>query len=174
MFVEDDKVLNSIRALPDSDVLIAEATNDSFVLKQFYKIDDNSTEIYFENYGVWNSAQSGIIDQRTTKIISRRRVDLKGKLMTTSYVALNKNSLNHLTDFVDKNIDSILKVNYIIVNSVLDMMNVTRKELFQSTWGYYNAKSKKWSGMVGDIVHKGADIGGENKRKQLDRARSWW
>lgn len=172
MFVEDDKVLNNIRALPDSDVLIAQATNDGFILKQFYKIDDNSVEIHYENYGMWSSSQSGIIDERSSKILLRRRANLRGKLITTSYVALNKNSRNHLTDFVDKNIDSILKVNYIIVNSVLDMMNVTRKELFQSTWGYYNAKSKKWSGMVGDLVHKGADVGGEKKRKRLDRARS--
>lgn len=176
MFVEDDKVLNSIRALPDSDVLIAKATNDGFSLKQFYKIDDNSNEIHYENYGMWNSSQSSIIDERSSKILSRRRGDLRGKLITSSYVALNKNSRNHLTDFVDKNIDSILKVNYIIVNSVLDMMNCTRKELFQSTWGYYNAKTKKWSGMVGDIIHKGADIGGEEKkeekRERLDRARS--
>lgn len=162
LFVENDKVLNSIRALTDSDVLIAQATNDGFALKQFYKIEENSNEIHYENYGSW-SPQSGIVDERSQKIISRRRENLRGKLITTSYVMLNKDSRNHLTDFVDKNVDSIMKVNYIIVNSVLDRLNVTRKELFPGTWGYYNVKTKKWSGMVGDIAHNGADIGGRQE-----------
>lgn len=161
MFVEDEKVLNNVRALPDSDVLIAQATNDGFALKQLYRTEEGSDETHYENYGLW-SEQSGIVDERSSKIISRRRANLRGKLITSSYVALNKNSRNHLTDFVDKNIDSILKLNYIIVNTILDKLNATKKELFQGTWGYYNAKTKKWSGMVGDVIHKGADIGGED------------
>lgn len=159
MFVEDDKVLNNVRALPDSDVLIAQATNDGFALKQLYRTDESSDETHYENYGLW-SEQSGIVDERSSKIISRRRANLGGKLITSSYVALNKNSRNHLTDFVDKNVDSILKLNYIIVNTVLDKLNATKRDLFQGTWGYYNAKTRKWSGMVGDIIDKGADIGG--------------
>lgn len=163
----DDKVLSTFRALADSDVLIAQATNDGFALRQFYKIDGNSSEIHYENYGRW-SAQSGIVDERSTKSISRRRENLRGKLITSSYVALNKDSRNHLADFVDKNIDSVLKLNYIMLNAVLDKFNVTRKEVFQGTWGYFNARSKKWTGMVGDLVHKGVDIGGKmNAQKRL-------
>jgi hypothetical protein len=163
--------LRKIPALVDSDILIAQASNDgddnaavavTFRLKQFYKIEASLDEIYEEHYGVW-SLQSGIVDERKSTIISRRRSNLHGKLITTSYVHLNRSSRAHLMDFVDKNVDSILKVNYMIVNNVLDTLNVTRKELFQMTWGYYNARSKKWSGMVGDIVHNGADIGGRSK-----------
>jgi hypothetical protein len=80
--------------------------------------------------------------------------------MTSSYVSLTKSSRNHLTDFIDTNTDSILKANYIIINSVLDKLNVTKRELFQSTWGYFDVKTKSWSGMMGDLVHHGADIGG--------------
>lgn len=166
MFVENDNISSSIRALPDNDILIAQATNEGFNLKQFYRIEATSTETHYENYGSW-SLQSGIVDERATKIISRRRENLRGKLITTSYVALNKNSRNHLTDFVDKNVDSILKLNYIIVNAVLDKLNVTRKEIFQGTWGYFNVKTKKWSGMVGDITHKDADIGGSGGRQTV-------
>lgn len=157
--MDREDILGKIRALPDNDILIAQSTDEGFSLKQFYKIDETKDEIFQEKYGSW-SQQSGIVDERATKIISRRRTNLHGKLITSSYVALNKNSREHITDFVDKNIDSIMKFNYITVNSVLDRLNVTRKELWQGTWGYFNVKSKKWSGMVGDIVHKGADIGG--------------
>lgn len=162
MFVNDDKVFGNIRALADSDVLIAKATNGGFTLKQFYKPETDSREIYYENYGSW-TLQSGITDERETKIISRRRQNLRGKTLTSSYVHLDKNSKNHLTDFVDKNVDSLMKLNYIMLNDVLDKMNATKKDIFQGSWGYYNERTKKWSGMVGDMVHKGADIGGWKK-----------
>lgn len=172
IFNENDTLLRSIEALVDSDVLIAEASNDGRVgggrddvaatynLKQFYKIEANSHEIYYEHYGMWSS-QSGIVDERKSTVISRRRANLHGKLITSSYVYLNASSRSHLMDFVDKHVDSILKVNYMMVNTILDTMNVTKKELFQMTWGYFNARSRKWSGMVGDLVHNGADIGGK-------------
>lgn len=167
MFVEmkDDKVLSSIRALPDSDVVIAHrATNDDgFVLEQFYRLGDDSREIHYENYGLW-SAQSGIIDERTTKVISRRRSDLKGKTITTSYVVLNPSSMNHLDDYREKEIDSITKVSYILVNLILSELNATRKEIFRNTWGYRDAKTGKWSGMVGDMI-EGADIGGLSSKR---------
>lgn len=160
MFADDDEICNSIQALPDSDVLIAQATNDGFALKQFYKTETNAREIHYENYGSW-SVESGIVDERETKIISRRRENLRGKVLTSSYVHIDKKTKNHLTDFVDKNIDPITKLNYLIINDVLDKINATKKEIFQMTWGYFNERTKKWSGMVGDIVHKGADIGGD-------------
>ena len=161
IFIEDEKILNNIRALTDSDILLAKSSNDSFILKQFYKIEFSSNEIIYENYGTWNN-ESGIKDERSSKIISKRRENLRGKQITTSYVILNPNTRYHMSDFVDKNVDSIHKLNYIVINSVLDRMNTTRKELFQPTWGYLDPKTKKWSGMVGDIVHNDADIGGDD------------
>lgn len=169
IFTENDTILRSIEALVDSDVLIPQASNGGghddvaaamYNLKQFYKIEENSHEIYYEHYGMWSS-QSGIVDERKSTVISRRRANLHGKLITSSYVYLNASSRAHLMDFVDKHVDSILKLNYMMVNTILDTMNVTKKELFQMTWGYFNARSRKWSGMVGDLVHNGADIGGK-------------
>lgn len=174
IFTENDTIFKSLQALVDSDILIPQLRHDNndadadddgsgggYNLKQFYKIDkDNSGEIYYEHYGSW-SKKTGIIDERQVRVISRRRSNLRGKLITTSYVHMNKSSRAHLTDYVDKNIDSVLKANYFSVNTLLDIVNASKKELFQMTWGYYNARTKKWSGMVGDVVHKGADIGGK-------------
>lgn len=160
IFVDGDNVLSGIRALADSDVVIAEATNDGFSLKQFYKIESTSAEIIHERYGKWKP-ESGIVDERSSSVVSRRRMDLRGRTITSSYVATNSNSRNHLTDFVDKHIDGVSKLNYIVVNTVLDRLNASKKEYFHGTWGYFNAKSKTWDGMVGDLMHHGADIGGE-------------
>ena len=160
MFADDNEVFSRVQALPDSDVLIAIATNDGFDLKQFYRTEISAREIHYENYGSW-SLESGIIDERETKIISRRRENLRGKVITTSYVHLDRKSKNHLTDYVDKNVDPLLKLNYLAINDVLDKINATKKEIFQMNWGYFNERTKKWSGMIGDIVHKDADIGGD-------------
>lgn len=159
IFSEDTAIFNSIKAFVDSNVLIPQlvSNNGSYNLKQFYKIDD---KIHYEHYGTW-SIKTGIVDERMIQVISRRRSNLYGKLITTSYVHLNKSSVNHLTDYVDKQVDSIMKANYLLINNILDTMNVTKKELFQMTWGYYNVRTKKWSGMVGDLVHNGVDIGGK-------------
>lgn len=162
MFVNDDEVSNRVQALPDSDVLIAQATNDGFALNQFYKTETNSREIHYENYGSW-SIKSGIIDERESKIISRRRGNLRGKLITSSYVLLDRNSENHLTDFADKNVDSLTKASYAVINTVLDSLNVSKREFYRPTWGYFNEKTQKWSGMVGDIIDNDTDIGGRGK-----------
>jgi hypothetical protein len=163
MFADDMNVCSSIEALPDSDVLIAQPTNDGFALNQFYKMETNAMEIHYEKYGSWSS-EKGIIDERETKIISRRRGNLRGKLITSSYVHLDKKSQNHLTDYVDKNVDSIMKLNYLVINDVMNKINATKRDFFQMTWGYFNERTKKWSGMVGDMVHKGAEIGGDFER----------
>jgi hypothetical protein len=171
MFADDMNVCSSIEALPDSDVLIAQPANDGFALNQFYKTETNAMEIHYEKYGSWSS-ERGIIDERESKIISRRRGNLRGKLITSSYVLLDRNSENHLTDFVDKNVDSISKSSYLVVDAVLDKLNATKKDFFKDTWGYFDEKTKKWSGMVGDIIDNGADIGGLTGLKIKNEAQS--
>lgn len=164
IFQKNDEFHNKVSSFPDSDILIANSTDDGgFILRQFYRTEPKSGEIIYEHFGLW-TPHSGLIDEREVKINSRRRKNLLGKLMTVSYVHLDKASRNHLSDFVDTQTDALLKTNYIILNAVLDNLNVTKKELFQSTWGYYNPKTKKWSGMMRDIVEKGADIGGCTKK----------
>jgi hypothetical protein len=158
IFVENYSIFKDIRAHLDSDIFIPQLTlNATYDIKQYFK--NQNEEVKVENYGSWD-ALTGLIVQRNETVISRRRKNLSGYTLTSSFVHLNKSSRLHLTDFVDKHIDSIFKVNYITVNTILDSLNAHKREFFQMTWGYFNIKTKKWSGMVGDIVHKGADIGG--------------
>lgn len=154
-----DKLVK-LPAFIDSNVIAAEITADNTTLKQIYKIEEHSKVLIQESYGFIN--QKGIFtDTRTSKSLTKRRQDLKGKTVTTSYVILHNESRNHLSDFQFKNFDTISKMNYILVNDVLDLLNVTRKEIFQKTWGYKNATSNIWNGVVGDLTQKRAEIGGE-------------
>ncbi|XP_023022883.2 ionotropic receptor 75a [Leptinotarsa decemlineata] len=89
----------------------------------------------------------------------RRRNNLERIILNTCIVITNNDSLNHLTDKRDKHIDSIAKVNYVLVEHLSDIVNIRLNYSIQSTWGYMNNKSE-WSGMIGELTRNEADIGG--------------
>lgn len=114
--------LNVLRLRPDSDVTIVQqesATNDyrlqlsllsyyyymSFswwneccLSFSVYKIQSRVEPIIFEPFGRW-SPESGLVDHRSTRILSRRRRDLKGRPISISTVLTNNDSINHLDDY---------------------------------------------------------------------------
>lgn len=61
-----------------------------------YKIDQNQSFIH-EKFGLW-TVDNGLIDLRETRIISRRRRDLRGKALKATVVLLHKDSIHQLTD----------------------------------------------------------------------------
>lgn len=162
IFAPNQSDLNSIPAQVDSNIAIIQSISNTteFHLKQFYKI---SNESFFEDFDTWN-IQSGTSTNRKFQSISSARMNLRGALITSSHVQLDKRSTAHLDDFTDKHIDSIMRVNYQLINTMLEPLNVSKKHVFQNTWGYFNKETKMWSGMVGDVIHNGADIGGELDR----------
>lgn len=50
-----------------------------------------------EHFGTWNY-ENGLIDQRSTRILSKRRRDLMGRVTSVAMVLTNNDSINHLTD----------------------------------------------------------------------------
>lgn len=69
------------------------------------------------------------------------------------------------TFYRDKHIDSITKVNYVLVEHLADIVNAKLNYSIQSTWGY---KVKgDWNGMIGELIRKEADIGGTLTIKSL-------
>lgn len=148
----------SIPALIDSNIITAELSTNT--LSQFYKIEKDSKNIIKESFAELQ-ANGELIDTRSVKSLSRRRQNLMGKTVTASHVLLNEDSKNHLTNFKQKNVDTITKMNYIIVKDLLDAINPTKKEVFRKTWGYENATTKIWNGIVGDLTQKRAEIGGK-------------
>ncbi|CAH1989641.1 unnamed protein product, partial [Acanthoscelides obtectus] len=69
----------------------------------------------------------------------------------------------------DKHIDSIAKVNYVIVEHLKDIVNATLRYSVQPTWGYFNEVTFDWSGMIGELVRNEADIGGTPLFFTIDR-----
>lgn len=84
---------------------------------------------------------------------------LAGTLVNASLVITHNDSLNHLTDYVDKHLDTISKVNYILTNDVVAFLNATVKYSVVSSWGYLNNETGQWDGMIGELVRGDAQIG---------------
>ncbi|KAL3269442.1 hypothetical protein HHI36_008512 [Cryptolaemus montrouzieri] len=149
----------NISLLVDSDVTLAGlGVNDTISLKKIFK-HRSYMDIIEENVGVLNSNEQLILEPSFEVNRFRRRQDLKGIVLNSCIVITNNNSLNHLTDKRDKHIDSIAKVNYVLVQHLADFVNARLEYTVESTWGYKNNQSI-WSGMIGELTRNKADIGG--------------
>jgi ionotropic glutamate receptor len=59
----------------------------------------------------------------------------------------------------DKHIDTITKVNYHLTNYLVEFLNASIEYSVVSTWGYQDNQTNEWSGMIGELVTKTADLG---------------
>ncbi|KAJ8955120.1 hypothetical protein NQ318_009013 [Aromia moschata] len=120
-----------------------------------------------EEMGYWTKDKR-FIDYGFGKNTIRRRKSLEGTKLNICIVITNRDSLNHLTDKRDKHIDSIAKVNYVLVEHLKDIINATLNYSVQPTWGYKDNNSG-WSGMIGELTRHEADIGGTPLFFTIDR-----
>lgn len=67
--------------------------------------------------------------------------------------------MESIYNFRDKHIDSIAKVNYVLVKTVATIYNISLNFSVVDTWGYKDNDSQ-WSGMMGELTRNEADIGG--------------
>lgn len=84
---------------------------------------------------------------------------LAGARVNASLVITHNDSLNHLTDYVDKHLDTISKVNFILTNDLIRFMNATVEYKVVSSWGYLNNETGQWDGMIGQLVRGEAHVG---------------
>ncbi|XP_049823904.1 uncharacterized protein LOC109603282 [Aethina tumida] len=145
--------------LVDSDVTLAMfSDNNTATLQKIYK-RRRALPIIFENFANWTQEEGIEEVENFERVTARRRRNLGGLILNTCIVITNKDTLNHLTDKRDKHIDSIEKVNYVLVEHLAKMINAKLNYTIRDTWGYKNNESK-WSGMIGELTENRADIGG--------------
>lgn len=63
-----------------------------------YKTHKEMTFLYKEIFGTW-SESNGLVDERSTRILSKRRRNLMGRTVSVAMVLTNNDSINHLTDY---------------------------------------------------------------------------
>ncbi|XP_031617482.1 glutamate receptor 3-like [Contarinia nasturtii] len=156
-----EKVIKNLSFLPNSNIILANWDNNSerIILKQVYKVAIGMPLIY-EDFGLWTK-KDGLIDLRTTRILSRRRRNLQGYQLKATTVFMNEGSENHtdLDDTQHKNIDMASKVCLLLAKHWVESVNATMVTDVQRTWGYKDPKTGQFSGMVGRLQMKEADIG---------------
>lgn len=153
--VDHFKTLN---ILIDSEVsVIRQESKTSAFITKIYKRSPYS-KLISEPFGIWTE-ESGFSEQMTDKITPNRRKNLQGTVLKSCIVITHNGSLKHLTDKREKHIDTISKVNYVFMLHLRDMFNATMMFTIQNTWGYKENKTE-WSGMIGELTRKEADIGG--------------
>ncbi|XP_055295194.1 uncharacterized protein LOC129564966 [Sitodiplosis mosellana] len=92
--------IQNLTFLPDSNIILAnkDRNSDRYTLKQVYKIA-KETPLLYEDFGIWNQKE-GLIDLRTTRILSRRRRNLQGHQFKASAALPTEGSEIH-TDLDD-------------------------------------------------------------------------
>ncbi|XP_055603749.1 ionotropic receptor 75a-like [Uranotaenia lowii] len=149
--------LKSLPLLVSSEIfIIIKASPTYFEVKQLYKIYEQES-LSVEDFGIWDSGT--FRDVRLGKVTSIRRLNLNGHTLKASMVVTDPETLNHLEDYKDKHIDTITKVNFILTNALVQYMGAVVNYSVVSTWGYLNTSSGEWSGMIGELSSRTADLG---------------
>ncbi|KAK9879941.1 hypothetical protein WA026_008451 [Henosepilachna vigintioctopunctata] len=157
----------NISILIDSHVITASLQeNRTFVLKRIFKFR-KETELIEKHIGSWDPLRRLKINSSDLENGYNMR-NFQRTVLKTCLVITQNDSLYHLTDKRDKHIDSIAKVNYVIIQHLKDFVNAELIYKVTSTWGYKNNDSK-WSGMIGELTERRADIGGTALFITVDR-----
>ncbi|XP_058066355.1 ionotropic receptor 75a-like [Anopheles bellator] len=150
-------VLQPCPVLLSSEVfLMVTEPEQAILFTQVYRVS-RDTALRVEDYARWSTTQ--MEDLRTEKVTSVRRKNLYGHQLRASMVITNPDTIHHLTDYKDKHIDTITKVNYLLTNCLASYLGASVSYSRVSTWGYYNATTRLWDGMIGELVHDTADLG---------------
>ncbi|XP_065089202.1 ionotropic receptor 75a-like [Ochlerotatus camptorhynchus] len=152
--------MEKLRELPllvSSEIfVIIKEKNRHYRIEQIFKQSVDSS-LLVESFGTW--INGSLMDDRTLKVTSIRRLNLNGHNLRASLVVTNPDTMHHLTDYRDKHIDTISKVNYILTNCLVHYMGAQVNYSIVSTWGYFNTSTKRWDGMIGELSHGLADLG---------------
>lgn len=68
--------------------------------------------------------------------------------------------MDHLTDGVDRHIDTNTKHGAIVTHELLEFLNAVAAYTYVTTWGYYNKSTGNWTGLIHKLMNNEADIGG--------------
>ncbi|XP_076273111.1 ionotropic receptor 75a-like [Rhynchophorus ferrugineus] len=116
---------------------------------------------YIENVlGRWKT--NGSFFEFNDLSIHRNRSNLLGMPLRVSYVIGNKETFKHMTDYREKHIDNVTKINYILYQFFCDILNTSHRAIIRSIWGFKSRQPDDTftKGLLGDVIYDRADISG--------------
>ncbi|XP_001651553.2 glutamate receptor 2 [Aedes aegypti] len=152
-----DKLVDLPLLISSEIFLLIKEQDGLYRIGQIFK-QSTDAPLDVEPLGTWSNGS--MVDNRRTQVTSIRRLNLNGHTLKASLVITNPDTLHHLTDYKDKHIDTITKVNYILTNCLVQYyLNARVNYSIVSTWGYFNTTTKRWDGMIGELSQNVADLG---------------
>ncbi|CAB0036135.1 unnamed protein product [Trichogramma brassicae] len=150
------RLLASRDIYPSSDVVVVSSRAGRVV--SVYRTSKESGELLIEDRAHWDRGGRAL-SLLGDVVAWRRRKNLRGTALKSSLVITNKDTINHLTDYQDKHIDTITKSNYPWALLFVQMFNATVSFDRVGTWGYLSANGS-WGGMIGQLQRGEIDFGG--------------
>ncbi|KOX79272.1 Glutamate receptor U1 [Melipona quadrifasciata] len=157
-----ERTFRDMAVYPDSEVTVASSgleVEDGSIAWRITSVyrPGPFRELLTENRGTWTAGRGvRAVDLRPT---SRRRRDLGRTTLKSCLVMTDPDTINHLTDYENKHIDPITKVNYPWVLHIANRMNATIEFRVTDSWGYRD-RNGTWNGMTGMLQRREIDIGG--------------
>lgn len=126
--------------------------NGDLQIKQVYKRLKVNEDILIENYGTFVNQTADLFqNNRIIQATSIRRKDLNGSVLELAFVAQYPDTLNHLYDFVDPEVDAVSKNALRLTLVILEFINAVPELVVSTFWGQAYPENKNWTGMLGDL-----------------------
>ncbi|THK32888.1 glutamate receptor ionotropic, kainate 4 [Diachasma alloeum] len=149
-------VFEDFHVFPDSEVIVGQKISDNSIKILSVYRPSPVRSLIIEDRGTWNSIDG--IQLRDHDVSSRRRTDLQQTPLKACSVVTHPDTMNHLEDLKDKQVDVITKVGYAFSKLLAARINATVTFTFAASWGY-KEKNGSWSGMIGEIDRNEVDFG---------------
>ncbi|XP_053687299.1 uncharacterized protein LOC128736830 [Sabethes cyaneus] len=131
---------------------------NEFSIMQVYRYSSNSDVVEEQPFGYWRRGM--VVKLRTNSVTANRRQNLNRFKLRASLVITNNDTINHLADYREKQVDTITKKNYFLTLYLVQSLNATVQFSYVNSWGYRNSQTGHFSGMIGELQSDQADLGG--------------
>lgn len=173
--LDEEKLLPLLSSIPigqGTDLYYLVEKIEELRLKQAYRkyrVDDS---VVLEDYGsFFNRSVETFQDLRDMEVMSLRRRNMEGVEFDQGISLDYPESLDHLDDFVDVEVDSVTKNSLKLTSIFLKYMNALPRYLISKGWGGYDPKTKIFNELLGDLQQGKAELSGSCG---VLRGNRWW
>lgn len=145
-------IIAATATFQSTEVFYFTTKNGEMRVNQAYKRLKVNEDILTEQYGTFiDYNEDQFLSQRQIETTSIRRKDLNGSVLELTLVAQYPDTLNHLYDYVDPEIDAVSKNGYRLALVILQFINAVPELVVSKFWGQSYPEAKNWTGMLGDL-----------------------
>ncbi|XP_052873871.1 uncharacterized protein LOC128279192 [Anopheles cruzii] len=127
------------------------------LVRQQYRLS-RTGPITVETVGPWEPTK-GVVVAGPRAVTYVRRRNFNQFQLRASLVLQFNDTVNHLNDYSNKHRDTLSRISYHLTNSVGLHLNASVRFTIVTSWGYRNATTGLYTGMIGELQTDLADLG---------------